>query len=67
MSTTQDYPLEQIKEHIDNAHCNAHYESADQLYVIGQTLTALAMMKYNELSIPFPFVVSDGGIDIEVT
>ena len=42
-----DYPIEQIKEHIDNAHCNAHYECADQLYVIGQALTALAMMEFN--------------------
>ena len=43
-----EYTIEQIKEHIDNAHCDAHYAQAEQLYVIGQALTALAMMEFNK-------------------
>ena len=43
------YGDEQIKEHIDNAHHNAHYECADQGYIQGQCLTAQAMIAYNEM------------------
>lgn len=43
------YLVEDIKDHIDNAHCNAHYECADQQYVQGQALTAQAMIAYNNM------------------
>ena len=43
------YPDADIKEHIDNAHCNAHHECADQQYIQGQALTAQAMIAYNEM------------------